>query len=312
MLQHVKRKWLHVEPEHQKLGGNDVLELENSNCLINYAVEFEKISDPENKERNGYFMLKQNKYDGWSGSSWNDPRYWRFHSWPVVDWWLRLELDISPSTIYTRVKTNSTKLANEYLFVVLEEEVNDTTRCDEGTKPKVTIISKHQRFSDKMFITWKNQYLVPWATIADYTQWYIHDCQDIASCPGCHSSTHKPTQTNTVENRKCNGLNVNVTGTTWDWYHDGWNVNNKIEFLPDHKVKWSDGKAQGSWSQNGDILAITFRGGGGGGDGVYHKFKLLSKNEATLLEPKRNPPTKITLQDADTDTDSDTDTDTDI
>ena len=86
-------------------------------------------------------------------------------------------------------------------------------------------------------------------------------------------------------------ISVNVAGTTWDWYNDGINVNAKIEFLHDHKVKfiWNSGGAQGSWSQNGDILTTTF-------GGILHKFKLLSKNEATLHEPKRNPPTKITLQ----------------
>lgn len=209
MLQHVKRPDLHIEPEDNTLK-NDNLELENSECLSNYGVQLEKIYAPGEPELHGYFMLSQPKYDGYLGSSWHDNRYWRYYKAPFLDegaeYWFRLEIDESLDDVYKDVKSNLTKTANEYLFIVLEEEMSDETRCTLGKKPKVAIVPKlvrYQALDKPMFITWKSsalKQLDTYSPYGHYSEFYLHDCQGKPTCPGCHSVTHKP---ETVDGRKC-------------------------------------------------------------------------------------------------------------
>ena len=81
-----------------------------------------------------------------------------------------------------------------------------------------------------------------------------------------------------------------LSGTVWDWHHDGSNKDCTVEFTSDNKVKWSNGQPQGFWKVEGNIITTTF-------NGVDHQLKVNGDgNEAQLLTPKRNPPSKMTKQ----------------
>ena len=83
---------------------------------------------------------------------------------------------------------------------------------------------------------------------------------------------------------------VSLSGTIWDWYNDGSNVDGSVEFTSDYKVKWSGGQAQGSWDLEGDVVKTTF-------NGVNHQLKLSRDgNEAVLITPERNPQSKMVRQ----------------
>ena len=73
-------------------------------------------------------------------------------------------------------------------------------------------------------------------------------------------------------------------GTTWDWLDNGMKVDGQVTLLADNKMKYRD--EDGVWSFTGGYLTITFLD-------VEHKFILTFKNEGILLEPKRDPRTKI-------------------
>ena len=211
MLQHVEKSWLHVEPEDQTIG-NDILELENSDCHIEYAVEFTKIRDPYNFERNGYFMMQQPRYETFG--SWDKPALWRYYRFTRA-FWLRLDIDDTPKEVYEK---NSTNTADEYLFVVLEEEVGDEARCSSGVKPKVVIVPKRVRYGgsaydeDGIFLTWKGmadagepaeKRLDGYSRVGKYSEFYLHDCQGKTNCPGCHAEKHKPESGKVDETREC-------------------------------------------------------------------------------------------------------------
>merc|ERR1712193_115948 len=101
-------------------------------------------------------------------------------------------------------------MGDEYLFILLTENVNDETRCTEGDKPKTVIIPKRLRHgnieSGKMFLTYANlpdmYKITTYATVGSYTPFYLHDCQGRKDCPGCHSEKHVP-ETKTVDGRDC-------------------------------------------------------------------------------------------------------------
>ena len=79
---------------------------------------------------------------------------------------------------------------------------------------------------------------------------------------------------------------MNLTGVKWDWIWDPPNVDGPVEFLPNRKVKWAEDEAEGSWKLSGNTLHADFAG-------TNYVFKLLSSTEAILIDPKRDPPTKI-------------------
>ena len=81
-------------------------------------------------------------------------------------------------------------------------------------------------------------------------------------------------------------IEFDVTGAKWDWIWDPPNVDGPVEFIPNHKVQWADDEAEGSWNLSGDTLYANF-------DGRRYVFKFVNEDEMILIDPQRNPPTKI-------------------
>ncbi|XP_063686856.1 uncharacterized protein LOC134820410 isoform X2 [Bolinopsis microptera] len=77
--------------------------------------------------------------------------------------------------------------------------------------------------------------------------------------------------------------------STWNWAHDGITNNGVLELLGDGAVKWNNGDRQGSWGlrDNGTILGTTF-------NRRYHELRY-EDGIATLVIPKRSPPSTMTL-----------------
>ncbi|XP_063687917.1 uncharacterized protein LOC134821166 isoform X2 [Bolinopsis microptera] len=77
--------------------------------------------------------------------------------------------------------------------------------------------------------------------------------------------------------------------STWNWAHDGRTNNGVLELLGDGAVKWNNGDRHGSWGlrDNGIILGTTF-------NGFYHELRY-EDGIATLVIPKRSPPSTMTL-----------------
>ncbi|XP_063695005.1 uncharacterized protein LOC134826540 [Bolinopsis microptera] len=75
----------------------------------------------------------------------------------------------------------------------------------------------------------------------------------------------------------------------WNWAHDGITNNGVLELLGDGAVKFNNGRRQGSWGLRdcGRILGTTFYG-------RYHELRY-EDGIATLVIPKRSPPSIMTL-----------------
>ena len=82
---------------------------------------------------------------------------------------------------------------------------------------------------------------------------------------------------------------IDGSESTWNWAHDGTNVNGVVTFLADGRVKWDNGRSHGFWRlrDGGTILETEF-------NRIEHT--LYYENEkATLIRPIRSPPSTMII-----------------
>ena len=87
-------------------------------------------------------------------------------------------------------------------------------------------------------------------------------------------------------------MDLELSGTVWNWYDDGQTKSGKITFTSDKKVKWNDGAPHGSWEVAGDDITAIF---GEVKDQLdFHKLKYNKDTDEAILQiPAQVPPSKM-------------------